>query len=310
MTVRAILIAGPTASGKTELALRLAERFGGEVVNADSMQVYAGLRLITARPNDGETARAPHHLFGHVDPADGYSVAHWLADAERSMRAIAGRGGLPILAGGTGLYFNGLLKGLNAVPPVDPGIRAELRERAAAGDDGLFLELEAADPQTASKLRPGDTQRVARALEVVRSTGRPLSWWQAQPTSRPLLSGGDYAGVVLEPERAVLRERIAARFRAMVAQGALEEAADFMARGLPAVRPAMRAIGMGELSAHLRGEISLEAAMALAITATQQYAKRQSTWFRNQFGVEWLRADRLESAVQCVGAKVDGGNSV
>lgn len=285
---RAVLIAGPTASGKSALALRIAERCDGIIVNADSMQVYAELRILTARPTPDDEARAPHRLYGHVRSADGYTVARYLEDAAG---ALAAAGGKPvILVGGTGLYFNALTQGLSEIPPVDPAVRTFWRDRAQQmSARALHEELAVCDPVLYGRLHPHDTQRILRALEVNDSTGTPLSVWQER-RSPPVLADARPIKVVIAPDRAWLHQRIAERFDAMVGAGGLEEAAAFAALGLDPALPAMKAIGLPEMIAAARGEMSAEAAVEAAVTATRQYAKRQETWFRNQMA-DWRRVD-------------------
>ena len=295
-TPSAVLIAGPTASGKSALALDLAQRFGGVVVDTDSMQIYAGLAILTARPSAAEEAQAPHRLYGHVDPARAFSVADWLADVEVVLAEIRAAGRLPIFVGGTGLYFEALVKGLAAVPEIPREVRAHWRgEAERIGAAGLFAELARRDPAMAERLRPSDTQRLTRALEVIEATGRSLADWQAAPHSMPLVEEGRAMRVVLEPERAELHRRIARRFEAMVRQGAIEEAASFVARGLPPEMPAMRAIGVAALAEVAAGRIGLAAGIERGIVETRQYAKRQSTWFRGRMG-DWMRAGTVEAA--------------
>ena len=295
---RAVLIAGPTASGKSALALALARRFGGVVVNADSMQVYDGLRILTARPSEREEGQAPHRLYGHVDPAKGYSVAEWLADVHVVIQELEVQNRIPVLVGGAGLYFESLLNGLSPVPEIPEEIRIRWRGFAAEqGAAALHAELGVRDPVMAARLRPSDTQRMTRALEVIEATGRSLADWQAAPNSPGLMAAEDCVRIVLEPERAVLHERIARRFRAMVEEGAVAEAAAFVSRGLSSDLPAMRAIGVGAMAAVASGDISLEEGIERGIVETRQYAKRQSTWFRGRMG-DWLRgeAEMLEKA--------------
>ena len=293
---RPILIAGPTASGKSALAIRLAKACGGAVINADSMQVYDVLQVLSARPGAEEADAVPHHLFGHVDPREAYSVARWLEDVRPLLEDFGRRGVRPVFAGGTGLYFKALLEGLSQVPPVDPEIRQLLRGAAETDLAGLYGALEQADPESWRRIRPGDSQRIVRALEVVQSSGKPLSWWQAQDGGTGLFSGADCIRLVLEPGRAELRARIAARFAAMMEEGAIDETRALLALDIPRDRPAMRAIGVREIAAFLDGHLSREAAIGKAVTATAQYAKRQSTWFRNQFGDDWFRAGDGDAA--------------
>lgn len=277
----ALLLAGPTASGKSALALALAERFGGTVINADSMQVYRELRILTARPTPEEEARVPHRLYGIRPAAEAASVAWWRGEALAAMAEAVGQGRVPILCGGTGLYFLSLTQGLSAIPPVPEEARAEARALLAElGAPALHARLAAADPETAATLRPGDSQRVARAYEVWRGTGRGLLTWQRE--------GGHtgpapyrFAALPLDPPRALLRQAIAARFDAMLAQGALEEVRHLLSLGLDPALPAMRAHGVPELAAHLAGRMSQAEARQRAVLNTGQYTKRQATWFRH-----------------------------
>jgi tRNA dimethylallyltransferase len=282
----AILIAGPTASGKSGLALRLAERLGGAVINADSMQVYGDLRVITARPTVEEEARVPHLLYGHVDAAENYSVGRWLADARAALEEAAARRLIPIFAGGTGLYFKALTTGLAAVPPVDVDIRTEVRSRLDAhGPAVLHAELARQDPAAAERLSPNDRVRIARALEVVLSTGRPLVDWHREGLP-PLLDPARVVRVFLAPDRAELYRRIDARFSVMLEAGALAEVEAFAARKLDPLLPAMKAHGVPWLIRHLAGEMSMEEAADKARADTRHYAKRQFTWFRHQLA-DW-----------------------
>lgn len=289
---RAVLIAGPTASGKSALALAIAERCDGVVINADSMQVYRELRILTARPSPEEEARAPHRLYGHVTGGEGYTVARYLDDLDRTLKDIADRPA--VIVGGTGLYFNAMTQGLSDVPPIDERVRAFWRERARTmSPASLHKELAVVDPVLYGRLHPNDTQRVLRALEVADSTGRPLSEWQ-EKRSRPLISGANVAHIVMAPDRDWLHARIDERFRAMAANGGLDEARAFAALGLDPALPAMKAIGVPEMMAAARGEIAVDEAVEAAITATRQYAKRQETWFRNQMP-DWPRLDPAAS---------------
>ena len=278
----ALLLAGPTASGKSALALALAERLGGTVINADSMQVYAGLRAITARPDAAEEARAPHRLYGVHDAGTAASVAWWRGQALAEMAAAR----LPILCGGTGLYFNALTEGLSEIPPVPPEAREEARGLLAAlGPAALHVRLAEADPDTAARLRPSDSQRLARAWEVWRGTGRGMAAWQAVPGTGTAQRGGvawRFAAIRLDPPRDALRAAIGQRWQGMLAAGAVEEVAALVARGLDPTLPAMRAHGVPEIAAALRGEISMEEAGRRACLATGQYTKRQATWFRHR----------------------------
>jgi tRNA dimethylallyltransferase len=285
---RAVLIAGPTASGKSALALDLARRAGGVVINADSMQVYRDLAIITARPTQAEMAQAPHRLYGTVDAAENFSVGRWIAASTAELSAAQAAGTLPIVIGGTGLYFKALTQGLSDIPPVP----AELHQR-----------LSAIDPATAARLRPSDPQRLLRALEVFEATGRPLLHWQEAGRTRAVLDPDDFLAVFLAVDRTALRVRIDERFDAMIANGAIEEVARMGQRQLDPALPAMRAHGVPGLLAHLRGEASLDEAVARGKRDTKAYAKRQETWFRHQLpNFEALSPeaarDRLGAALQ------------
>jgi tRNA dimethylallyltransferase len=294
----AVLIAGPTASGKSALALRLAERHGGTVINADSMQVYRDLRIITARPSPEDEARAPHRLYGHIDAAENYSVGRWCQDVRAALDEVRAAGRLPILTGGTGLYFKALTQGLSAVPPTPPEIRARVRARCEAeGVAALHAELARRDPEMAARLMPGDRMRVARALEVLEATGRSLSAWHRD--GMPGILDPDAAlKIFLVVDRAELHRRIDARFDAMLAEGALEEVRALAARGLDPMLPAMKAHGVPWLRRHLAGEIGLEEAAEGGKHDTRRYTKRQVTWFRHQMpGWTWLAADAVPELV-------------
>jgi tRNA dimethylallyltransferase len=287
------------------LPIYLARRLDGVVVNADSMQIYAGLAILTARPSAQEEAQAPHRLYGHVDPARAFSVADWLADVEAALAEVRSAGRVPIFVGGTGLYFEALVKGLAPVPEIPGEVRAHWRAEAERiGAVGLFAELERRDPAMAERLRPSDTQRLTRALEVIDATGRSLADWQAAAHSTPLIAAGRALRIVLEPERAELHRRIARRFEAMVAQGAVEEAAAFVARGIGPEMPAMRAIGVSALADVAAGRMSPAAGIERGIVETRQYAKRQSTWFRGRMG-DWMRAETVEEGADliCTGGR-------
>lgn len=276
----AILIAGPTASGKSALAFALAAETGGTIVNADSMQVYRDLRVITARPTEDEEASVPHRLYGHVDAAENYSVGRWLADVGPTLDEVRAAGRMPILVGGTGLYFKALTQGLSSVPSVPGDIRAAVRARLdAQGPVALHAELLRLDPST--QLKPGDRTRIARALEVLEATGRPLSQWHREGVP-PLIEASNAVKVFLAPERNELRRRIAARFDAMLTAGALEEVRALAARKLDPLLPAMKAHGVPWLIRHLSGEITLAEAAEGAKSDTRRYTKRQFTWVRHQ----------------------------
>ncbi len=276
----AFVVAGPTCSGKSALALDLAERVGGTVINADSMQVYRELRALTARPSAADEARAPHALYGVRPASEPGSVAWWRDAARAAMAAARDQGRVPILCGGTGMYLAALWQGLADIP--DPGEAARAEARALLAGEGpavLHARLAQADPATAAGLRPSDGQRLARAWEVWRGTGRGLAAWQAQPGAAE--AAWSVRAIVLDPPRAELRAAIAARFTAMLQDGALAEARHLLELGLDPALPAMRAHGVPELSAHLRGEIGLDEAARRAVLATGQYTRRQATWFRH-----------------------------
>jgi tRNA dimethylallyltransferase len=286
----AVLIAGPTASGKSALALAVAERVGGIVVNTDSMQVYRDLRIITARPGAAELARVPHLLYGHVDAAENYSVGRFLGDAAAALETARAQGRIPIFTGGSGLYFKALTAGLAPIPPVPPEIRDAVRSRLeASGPAALHAELSRRDPVAAARLRPADRTRIARALEVVEATGRSITDWRHEGMP-PLLDIARIAKLFLAPDRAALYGRIDARFDAMLSAGALDEVRALAARRLDPLLPAMKAHGVPWLIRHLVGEISLAAAAAEAKKDTRHYAKRQFTWFRHQLA-DWPRVD-------------------
>jgi tRNA dimethylallyltransferase len=282
-----ILIAGPTASGKSALALELAEKLGGVIINADSMQVYRDLRIITARPSPDEERRLPHRLYGHVAASENYSVGRWFAEATKALSETREQGRPALLVGGTGLYFSTLTRGIAAVPPIPEELRREVRARLTAeGTAALHAELAARDPATAARLKPGDRSRITRALEVVLATGRSLTVWHDDNT-RPSVDIQRTAKVFLMPERDELRSRIDARFDAMMAAGALAEVRALAARNLDPNLPAMKAHGVPWLIRYLAGMISLDEAAAGGIMDTRRYAKRQVTWFRNQMQ-DWL----------------------
>lgn len=287
---KAILIAGPTASGKSALAARLAEALGGVIVNADSMQVYRELRILTARPSAEEEAAQPHRLYGHVPASEAYSVARWLADVDGVLAEAAESGATPIIVGGTGLYFTALVSGLSEVPEIPEAIRSYWRARGRVDGGAVLHEaLAERDPVMAERLNPTDPQRIVRALEVVEATGRSLADWQAE-AAPPRLDPARCHKLVLAPDRADLRLRIAERFAQMLRQGALEEARALDALNLDPALPAMKAIGVPPLIAHSRGLLSLEGARERAIADSARYAKRQETWFRNRFA-DWDRID-------------------
>lgn len=289
--MRTLLIMGPTASGKSALALALADEIGGEIVNADSMQVYRDFRILTARPSPEEAARAPHHLYGHIDAGDHYSTGRWLTDALAAIAAISERGKAPILVGGTGLYFKALTEGLADIPAADPEVRAALRARAEKeGAQALYAELAQVDLQTASRLEPNDAPRILRALEVLETCGESITTLQAN--TKPALSRDAWTGFALTPDREPLYAGINARFDSMLSAGALDEVRAFAARSLDPALPAMKAHGAPALMAHLRGELSLNDAAEIGKRDTRRYAKRQFTWIANQMA-DWPRIAAL-----------------
>jgi tRNA dimethylallyltransferase len=288
----AVLIAGPTASGKSALAIRLAREYGGAVINTDAMQVYRELRVLSARPDADEEAQAPHHLYGFVSAFEPYSVARWLEAAKDALDAVRAKGLVPIFAGGTGLYFAALLNGLSPIPEIHASIRVEARQRLAEiGKERFHAELAARDPIMGARLGSGDSQRLVRAWEVIEATGQSLAEWQALKGA-PALTG-DLSRYVLKPNRDWLVERIARRFHAMMERGALDEVRALKDGGLRPDLPAARALGVPQLLAHLEGGLSLGQAVEQAIAATRQYAKRQMTWFRHQMP-DWTVIERSE----------------
>lgn len=302
MPIRYVLIAGPTASGKSALALSLAQDLGGPVVNTDASQVYADLRVLSARPDAAEEAAAPHALYGRIDAAEPYGAGRWLDDVGMVINRLSAgtypghqpavhrpstdlsTGRTAVFVGGTGLYFTALAEGLAAVPAVPDEIRA--RWRSFGDAPALHAELMRRDPVMAARLRPSDPQRLMRALEVMDATGRSLAEWQADGATG-LIDPAEALKIVLAPDRAALDLRIVARLHAMAANGAIEEAARLAARGLDPALPAMKALGVGAFAAHARGEVSLDEAIERTRLDTRRYAKRQSTWFRNRMA-NWL----------------------
>jgi tRNA dimethylallyltransferase len=289
---KAVLIAGPTASGKSALALELAQKTGGVVINADSMQVYRDLRIITARPTPQEEAAVPHRLYGHVDAAVNFSAGAWVTDAAKVLAEARAEMRLPIFIGGSGLYFKALTRGLSAVPPIPAEIRESVRARLERnGVEVLHAELAQSDPAAAERLKPRDRTRIARALEVVVATGRSLTDWHREGLP-PLLPEGTFSALFLAPERDQLYARIDARYDAMLAAGAPEEVAALAARHLDPLLPAMKAHGVPALIRHLNGEITQDEAAVIGRADTRHYAKRQFTWFRHQLPeFEWVKPE-------------------
>ena len=293
MEPRIWLIAGPTASGKSALALRLAQKTGAEIVGADALQIYRDLRVVTARPSHEDEAWVPHHLVGTVDGADGWSVGAWSRAATQEINEITGRGQSVVVVGGTGLYFRALTHGLAEIPATPP----EIRDQAAAdydtmGEVGFRRRLADVDAAAAARISPGDKQRLARAWEVFATSGISLTDWQGR--TDPALVAGSYSSVALEPDRKALYDRCDARFEAMLAAGALEEVAELMARDLDPALPIMKAVGVRELAAQLRGKLTPAQALTAAQQETRRYAKRQSTWQRGQMA-EWPRVTALDA---------------
>lgn len=279
-----VVIAGPTASGKSGLALEISESLSGSIVNADSMQVYADLRILTARPSPADEARVPHLLYGYRDASDMASAADWARDARAAITAIREAGRRPIVVGGTGLYLRALMEGIAAIPAVAPEIRAAARARYdEIGAEAFHRELAARDPETAARLHVGDSQRVLRAWEVHAGTGRPLSAWHRDPVTPPDL---DFRLIVLTPPREDLYASCERRFDEMLATGALDEVRALAGRaereGLDSALPVFKALGYRALAAYLRGELSLEEARGTSAQQTRNYAKRQMTWLRHQ----------------------------
>jgi tRNA dimethylallyltransferase len=304
MSRRALLIAGPTASGKSAVALALAQKLGGTIVNADSMQVYRDLRVLTARPSPEEERQAPHELFGRIDGAVNFSAGRWLAEANAVRGRIVAQGSVAIFVGGTGLYLRALTLGFSEIPHVPEDVRAEVRAGAEAFESAqLHSQLTARDPATAARLRPSDRQRILRALEVLAATGRPLASFHGA-RGAPLLAPGQWAGIFLAPEREALNAAIDRRFDAMLRAGALEEVTALAARKLDPALPVMRAHGAPHLIAHLRGDVSLAEAASRSALDTRRYAKRQFTWARHQMPeFAWVAPDQ---AIEAGARALDG----
>jgi tRNA dimethylallyltransferase len=290
---RAIVIAGPTASGKSQLASALAERLDGVIINADSMQVYRDLEVLTARPQQGELARLPHALYGFVSGQEAYSAGRYGRDAAAAIAAARRGGRVPIIVGGTGLYLRALLQGLSPVPAADPAVRAHWRQQAGQRPAGeLHALLGARDPIMAARLKPTDPQRIVRALEVLDSTGRSLAYWQRQP-GQPVLEASETIPLLVLPPPATHGAAIGKRFQRMLQDGALEEVRRLLALGLSAELPIMRALGVAPLADHLAGRHSLAAAAAAVELETRQYAKRQMTWFKRNM-ISWRSFETKE----------------
>lgn len=292
-----VAIFGPTAVGKSEFGLKIAERFSGEIVSADALQVYRGFDIGTAKPTAAERRRVPHHLIDILDPQEPFSAGEFARRATRLIREIRERGRLALVLGGSGLYLRALLDGISPIPAVQPEVREELQYRFdRAGLEPLRRELEALDPVTAARLGQSDSQRTTRALEVVLSTGRPLSAWLADDPSGTGPIAAVRIGLTLP--RAVLYDRISVRVRRMIRAGWVDEVEDLLRRGLSPELPAFQAIGYRQLAAHVRGDISLEEALASTVRATCRYAKRQLTWFRREEGVTWFAVENPDAGFQ------------
>jgi tRNA dimethylallyltransferase len=295
----AVLIAGPTASGKSALALELAQARGGVIINTDSMQMYRDLRVITARPKLEDEALVPHRLYGQIDAAVNFSAGAWISAAALALAEARAQHRLPILTGGSGLYFKALTRGLSAVPPIPPQVREDVRARLERdGVEALHAQLSARDPASAERLKPRDRIRIARALEVVEATGRSLTDWHSFGLP-PLLPPGGVTALFLAPERDELYARIDARFGAMLSAGALDEVAALASRKLDPLLPAMKAHGVPALIRHLEGEITLEEAAVIGRADTRHYAKRQFTWFRHQLPeFQWVKPEQAGAWLQ------------
>lgn len=289
------MIAGPTASGKSGAAIEIANRKNGVVINCDSMQIYEILSILTARPDPQDLERAEHRLFGYVNPSQSYSVARWLSDIDAVIGEVRNRGKTPIIVGGTGLYLKSLMEGLSAIPEIDPDIRSALRVAAQSSSSSLYEELQSLDPLSAESLEPGDSQRIVRALEVIKSTGKPLGWWQTRQKSEPILPADQCERYLLMPDRAQLHARIGSRFHQMIEMGALEEVKALLALGLSSDKPAMRAIGVEHLAKAIGGLDLLDEAIEKSIISTRQYAKRQCTFFKHQFTAEFCQIESFKT---------------
>lgn len=300
-----VAVVGPTATGKSRLALALAERLGGEIVNADALQVYRGFDIGTAKPGPDERARVPHHLLDILEPEERYSAGEFRRRALVAIGEIRGRGRLPLLVGGSGLYLRALLDGISPIPPVPETVRRRLARAAGApgGLAALRQGLEAVDPEIARRLPPGDRQRLLRALEVHEATGRPISAWQRERPFGQRALPALRLGLTLP--RPLLYDAIARRLRDMVAAGWVAEVRALLDAGIPPQAPAFQALGYRQLVRHILGDQTLDQAMASTLVATRRFAKRQSTWFRKEAGVRWLDATDPDAALAAVAARIE-----
>lgn len=305
--LRPILIAGPTASGKSALAMAIAERVGGTIINADSMQVYRELRILTARPSPADEARVPHALYGFVPAGEAYSAGRFVRDAATAIASAEAEGRRPVIVGGTGLYFKALLEGLSPVPEISDEVRAHWRgEAARRGAEAMHSELSARDPVMAARLQPSDTQRIVRALEVMDSTGQSLAEWQALKGA-PVLNESETVRLVVRVDRAELHARADTRFAGMMEEGASAEAQALRDLQLEPGLPAMRAIGVRPLIAVLAGELTVKEAVAASQAETRQYIKRQETWLKSHM-ISWkpIETKYMESFMRDIFAFIQG----
>ena len=284
------MISGPTASGKTDFSLTLAEKFNGEIINTDSMQIYDGLPLLTAKPSESERLRIPHHLLGVIPPSISYSVSDWLDQATIIFNDIRQRGRLPIFVGGTGLYYKALLDGIADIPDIPPEIRESIRNDSVESSHKRLVEL---DPAGASSLDSRDTHRISRALEVIVATGKPLSFFHEHSTTVSLLGDMTTEKYLIMPDRATLHVRIDDRCEKMVSSGVIDELRDFLKLGLSPSCPLMKAIGVESLGSFISGDLPQDSAIANFKVQTRRYAKRQCTWFNNQLSPDWKRLERV-----------------
>lgn len=291
-----ILILGPTASGKSALALALAKKLGGEIVNMDSMQVYRDIPILSARPTLTEMGNIPHHLFGHIDASHSYSTGEYLAEAKTKIDEITAKGKSAVLVGGTGLYAHALTMGMVETPPVPAEIRAQTRKAVEADRRAAHNKLEEVDPEAASRIEVKDSVRIARALEVYEATGKSLSDWHKDPQP-PILANGTWRGIALNPPREIVYANIEKRFMVMAENGAIDEVRALINRNLAGDLPATKAIGVPQIQKYFNDELSLEEAISRAITETRQYAKRQYTWINNR-AKDWEKIEEIDAELR------------